>query len=431
MSNNYDFTDLVLLIGTNPLPNYVVADYFLQKNDKLEKIWFLHSEENRENIQKGTEPFATKLQEILQKKYPERKIDYKIKNLAIPDVGNSASIKTTVNDNIIIKIPQKTKVHLNYTGGTKSMGTHTYRAFEQNEKSLDMSYSYLDARKFKLVFDDDYAETSEDLRNTVKIDFANLIELHGYERINDVKECSIFNCVCEKFTDLIKENRIENFFINDQKNNQGYCRKDFRNTSDKTWRFDIDILKKQISTPNDEFLCVLNSLPDDYKFWNQNDWCKIKTDNFKKAMDFIDGDWFEKFVFNTIISKNNENKLLLNDIKINWVIKHNEWQGSQDFELDVIMIKGYQLIGVSCTTDFQKGLCKSKGFEIITRTQQIGGSEAKAILITMCNSELKEKLQNELQLDTGSSKSNILVLGLDDLKPDNLIEKITTFIKED
>ena len=32
--SNFDFTDLILLVGTNPLPNYVVGKYFLEELEK-------------------------------------------------------------------------------------------------------------------------------------------------------------------------------------------------------------------------------------------------------------------------------------------------------------------------------------------------------------------------------------------------------------
>ena len=38
------FNHLILLIGTNPLPNFVVADYFLRHNPNIETVWLLHSE---------------------------------------------------------------------------------------------------------------------------------------------------------------------------------------------------------------------------------------------------------------------------------------------------------------------------------------------------------------------------------------------------
>jgi hypothetical protein len=44
--NKFDFETLVLLIGTNPLPNLVVAEYFFKNNKNLKKIFLVHSKEN-------------------------------------------------------------------------------------------------------------------------------------------------------------------------------------------------------------------------------------------------------------------------------------------------------------------------------------------------------------------------------------------------
>ncbi len=109
----------------------------------------------------------------------------------------------------------------------------------------------------------------------------------------------------------------------------------------------------------------------------------------------------------------------------NWEIQKEAWE--THFELDVIMLRGYQLIGVSCTTSANKSVCKSKGFEIIHRTSQIGGDEAKAIIVTGLCSEQKDNLQEELTLETGSTSSNILALGKDDWKEDILKSQINRF----
>jgi hypothetical protein len=92
-------------------------------------------------------------------------------------------------------------------------------------------------------------------------------------------------------------------------------------------------------------------------------------------------------------------------------------------------MKGYQLTGISCTTADEKHICKSKGFEIIHRTRQIGGEEAKAILFTFLDDTRKRDLQDELLLDTGSTRVNILVFGIEDVKEDYIVRKIKEFIE--
>jgi len=44
-SSHYNFNKLILLIGINPLPDFVVAEYFLRNNPSLKEIILLYSEE--------------------------------------------------------------------------------------------------------------------------------------------------------------------------------------------------------------------------------------------------------------------------------------------------------------------------------------------------------------------------------------------------
>ncbi len=61
------FNHLILLIGTNSLPNFVVADYFLQNNPDIRTISLIHSEQNF--LQAGTNTQAENLEKLLQEKW--------------------------------------------------------------------------------------------------------------------------------------------------------------------------------------------------------------------------------------------------------------------------------------------------------------------------------------------------------------------------
>ena len=74
-----------------------------------------------------------------------------------------------------------------------------------------------------------------------------------------------------------------------------------------------------------------------------------------------------------------------------------------------------------------KGTCKKRGFEVILRTRQIGGDEARAVLITFAKSSTAKIMQQELIYETGGSK-NIFVLGIEDLKPKILNKKLQRFL---
>ena len=100
-----------------------------------------------------------------------------------------------------------------------------------------------------------------------------------------------------------------------------------------------------------------------------------------------------------------------------------------EFELDFVVVFGYQLFVISVTSDYHKSLVKSKGFEVIERALQIGGEESKTILISRLNREKKEELEKELQIETGSG-FHFIVLGEEDLKEETLVNKIKKFIEK-
>ena len=56
----------------------------------------------------------------------------------------------------------------------------------------------------------------------------------------------------------------------------------------------------------------------------------------------------------------------------------------RDFELDVVAMLGHQIVVISCTIDQGtglEGLIKQKGMEVLHRARQLGGDEARAIVL--------------------------------------------------
>ncbi len=178
------FTNLMLLIGTNPLPNYVVAKYFLENNPCLQRIWLVHSEKTK--YQAGTGVQANNLEKVLEEQYKATKKElFPLGKVALSAVSNAQLICQNINVKLISQLSPGASVHLNYTGGTKVMGIHVYQAIKQEDKKhLSRTYSYLDGRNFQIV-DDNGATIADDLRGKISIDFEALIKLHGFIRINE------------------------------------------------------------------------------------------------------------------------------------------------------------------------------------------------------------------------------------------------------
>lgn len=425
-----DCTDLILLIGTNPLPNYVVAKYFSKNknNPTLQRIWLVHSEEK--NHQAGTNIQAENLGGIL-KKQPDFNKD--IFMVALSDVSNAQAIVSDINSLLIRheSLPKGASVHLNYTGGTKVMGVHVYHAVKQEEqKNLSKSYSYLDGRNFRIV-DDSGRVIADDLRGEISISFEEMIKLHGFSRVNKASDPG-FSLAIEGFITLVNNNRLNDYYRID---NGGYNRALFvreeKGYEKKTHQLAMRIkdLKDDLRRykPKGAFLSIVNAMPEGYRFFDTSGQFVSPTmdTHCDHAIKFLDGGWLEEYVY-TVLKKEFKKPY---SIDKNWEIQKENWENTKNkFQLDVLLLRGYQLTGVSCTTSTDKSLCKSKGFEIIHRTRQIGGDEAKAIILTRLCNEPTETLQEELTVDTGSTSSNILALGVYDWKEDMLKKKIQQFL---
>ncbi|MGC8938495.1 MAG: hypothetical protein ACP5KH_05885 [Thermodesulfovibrio sp.] len=420
---NYQFCNLILLTGTNPLPNFVVAEYFLAQNKNLKNIFLIYSEET--NNQRGTKNYCDTLKELLNSHH-QNNLTFEFIHLS--NISDASQIRRDLDARLLPLLNSPFSVHLNYTGGTKVMGTHIYRWLEEKarENNIKASFSYLDARTFQIV-DDINGRITGDLRNEIGLSIQELISLHEFERKNKPSEdMELFKNAVNKFKELIEADKLKDWF-------NKYQRDLFTSKNPK----EKDKLVEKIRNLKDDlknfraegsFLEIIRSMPEDYILFNNDGSFREPKSNdcLKQAVKFLDGKWLELYVFDVL-----KNNLTGQNIEIdrNWEIKKKQWSSPhQKFELDKILLKGYQLIGISCTTASQRHICKSKGFEIFLRTRQIGGKEARAVLITRLNKSQRNELQEELEIDT-EGKENILVLGEDDLKESVLINRIKDFIK--
>jgi len=216
------FSDLVLLVGTNPLPNYVVGTYFLkQYSTDIKRVWLVYSEKTR--FQAGTGEFAQNIKMVLAKESVQFTGEFLMKSLS--DVGNADKICRDIQEKILnsVKKPDFTGVHLNYTGGTKAMAVHVYRQIEGAFPD-ESSFSYLDARDYQLKADRGGSLTG-DLRREIQLDFEDLIKLHGYKRVDKpekhtVPPPEVREIILQSVRDLINYSGTPTAFI------EHFCQED-------------------------------------------------------------------------------------------------------------------------------------------------------------------------------------------------------------
>ena len=186
----YQTDHLFLLIGANPLPNYVAARLLAKQ---VTTIWLLHSD-GAEKTEPSTREPASRLKAALEKLKREDKLGFQAVHLQpIPSADNDR-IERTISQLLRDEGVSGT-VGLHYTGGTKPMAVHVYRALEHAwaKKSPPPIFSYLDPRKLALRVDSSGTRSSElipvladeALRAQVEMKLNDLVALHGYKPISD------------------------------------------------------------------------------------------------------------------------------------------------------------------------------------------------------------------------------------------------------
>jgi hypothetical protein len=299
-----------------------VTEYFLNKNTSLKTIVLVYSEVNFTN-KTSTKKYADKVEQLLKSRHR----DITIEKVHLSDIHNAERIFLNLKQQLEDVLVPGSSVHLDYTGGTKTMTVQVYKWLERYAENNDIrvSFSHLDSKNFFIIGDD--GEISGDLREMVSLKIEEIITLFGFNKKNNAKKIIENNEVVEKFRELIKD-RI--------------------NISD-----------------------YLSSIE-----WK------------------IEG-------------------------------KPSEFEFDYEFRLDVILVNGFQLVGLSYIDSDERDICKGKAFELLARTRQIGGQGSKVILITNLNEQQKVKLKLELEAETDRS---VLVLNLKDLD-DNLVGKIEDYIR--
>lgn len=439
-----EFSELVLLVGTNPLPNYVVAKYFIENNSKLKNIWLVHSEKI-EGYQNGTLKFAENIEKVIKGQYGNK---YNMRPVALSDVSSSKAIENDIRNKFLNQINNRHEVHLNYTGGTKAMSVHVYRILEKALRHK-CTFSYLDARDYKIKFDNEEFIT-DDLRKQITISSPELMKLHGYDDGGSDDNPDWPEAV-EYFKYLIDTDRLPVYLEWAKKvlnkyyyNNKGKFinkKNSFLKHNclvNENQKLDIEKMKKirqefKKDTPTEVFE-LLKRIPaehslldDDNQMWlpDMNTSNKEFENRLKKSIeDFLHGKWLESYVYSVMQKNFNQSDF---DKKLNTIERSRKPKIEKNFEIDLIVLNGYQLCGISCTT-MQNSGSKMKGFEVLHRVNQFGGEESKAILITCAPDKTARQIQKDLATVTGSLEDKLLVIGVEKLKEDLLWQEIKKHI---
>lgn len=384
---DYQPDHLFLLMGSNPLPNYVASLLLGQNNPQL---YLVHTTE--------TEHIANNLAKNLPNDLPTP-------TYIQVDNANANNIYNKVE---VYAKKCKGQIGLHYTGGTKAMAVHAYRAIENTGQ--DFTASYLDSKTLSLLIDQPGRNSiTKPVGLGVKPSIKQLLKLHGYKLKNSFTTMPLMPKLFESLVQ-IPANELNNWCYTNLKEERNFKTQ----LKNKTNLRKVD-LSSEILKPLHTNYVNLNTLEElekevDYRI--------------DKLAKFIDGKWLEHYVLDKI-------KQLEKSYPIHEYALSVKPDGTRSFELDIVALQGYQLFAISCTTDARKSLIKSKLFEAYIRARQIGGDEAKVAVVCYAPKNDRysnpQRIQQELEDAWHETKGNIRVFGEEHIP--NLSQHLATWFQ--
>lgn len=406
----YQTDRLFLLIGSNPLPNYVVARLLLKPGGLL---YLVHSTKKDESAigATSTAQVAGSLQSVLCQTHKIARIT------PVPvDESNSFDIYSGIT-RILERIPVNESIGLHYTGGTKAMAIHAYQAVLENHRvqagRAKPIFSYLDARTMSLRIDNLQQPIPPLLLNPWPIaplpTFDELFGLHG-ERAQPPsdKKTDHLSPFASKLANACRDQQVMDAL-------RDWCnkclrRQDTYNRARGEWHNENQLRSVSLPLPSDVTLKQLFQRELDNLGPLENARIKAGFLTCQALCRWLDGGWLEQYVADCV----EQCKTSLGTSSVVHAsacnIRIKDGKAGHDFELDVAALSSYRLFGISCTTGSDK--IKLKLFEAMIRAQQLGGDEARVALIG--NVPNPAKLQAEAK-DRWQIGNPIRVYGCTDL----------------
>lgn len=398
--SQYRTDNLFILVGTNPLPNFVAARLLLKPGGM---VYLIHSDVTDDTAKRLITLFSRndigRAQRILVRSGEPDMIYTEVKRAA----GSAIS---------------QGSVGLNYTGGTKPMAVHAHRALEEavREARASAIFSYLDANDLNMVIDP--IGTAKGQRFPVSMavqpSLSDLLYLHRIELIpsRPLKQALLpetasalaalhgtqegIGAWAEWCCGLRKKDRPDRF-------KSTGALKDIQLPADGKLSIVAEALQIELEI-DAERLTLGDIVP-------KSPWADRKSkDAVESIAKWLDGVWLEHYTFAQLEKIAAEQHLHPEGMGIG--LDTDPGKSPYDFEVDVAAMRGYQLFAISCTRDRRNRLCKSKLLEAYTRAKQLGGEEARVGLVS-CHGN-PAIVQKEVE-DAWGAKDRVRVFGYRDM----------------
>jgi len=350
---------LILLVGGNPLPNAVSGHLLVKPGGRITLIY-----------SEGSWEVARRLADWLRK-HAQITVDEVDKRMCVRE-QEPVSIYKRVQH--VLDRGESNEVGLNYTGGTKAMAVHAYRAVEawatsRNRKAI---FSYLDARTNCMIFDHSPWAISVDRQASLQLD--DMLALHGWCLASVPVQKPILP---ETATAIAAAHAADR-----GSNQPAYAE----------WKKRLSTSASEVDWPTGPQLDeVAKALKQELEVGQEGSEKlnlreasqHLKMSRVKSFCDWLTGKWLDHYVLHVLID----------------VLCLTDSQGisveQPKFELDAATVVGHHLFAFSCTTQTKKDELKLKLFEAVLRARQLGGDHASVALVTVVDSALALEIQNE------------------------------------
>lgn len=375
---------LILLIGGNPLPNYVAG--MLLASDGA-TVHLVATEYTREKG--GTSEIAKNVGDALTRDRPTLKaIRYET------DETDGNKICATLNQ-ILDTAKQSERVGFNYTGGTKPMVRHATRALADRVQEFPKPiYSYLDARTLQMAIERSHKSPLYfPVRDAVQPGFTKLFDLHGFV-IEPPRQAPKQFEICDALRELYVTQGGRSGWWD-------YFKKSPLKQQPSEGRIaHLELLREKLrkldASESPNLMRIANSLG---------------YETFPKTQEFFEGKWLEEYA----LEKLRIAAEALGNIDIGIGMKATKpGSAAAVLELDLAALRGYQLFAVSCQATTKSDAAQEHFFEIYVRATQVGGDEARFALVCLLEPNETKHLQQKLET-TWDVAGKLRVFGAHDL----------------
>jgi len=382
---------LILLVGGNPLPNYVAARILGKQGGTVHLV---HTQK--------TYRIAQRLAGQLKRPPENSQLAGKFK---ITFVQVSEDNPSDIFDKVKALAGQRDgRVGLNYTGGNRPMSVHAYGAVA--EARSDALFSYLDAGRLEmLIHGANRAPRRLRADQYLNMRLETLLQLQGLQE-EPSKPCKnepLQPELAAVLADLhSKDEGAEVWFNWRRKDSDGWKKL----PQNQPGLEKVEAVLNKLCNGNPTPDCVAHllghkTLPSTAQWWK--------------------GGWLEDYVLKKLqdaIAGRNDTCDAVAGLHRKRVD-----HGNRDFDLDVVVMRSYQLFVFSCIASNKIQECKDHLMEAYVRARQAGGDEARVGLV--CIYKYPEALEKEIASDLDAA-GKIRVFGQKDLR--HLAERIKEWL---